>query len=153
MTPLVGDAGDLAAAGLGEATVDGVVTSPPYSIALDYVKNDERALCLLGASPQALAARMTGVRGRGARQKLAFYNGDMRAMFQQVARVLKPGARAAFVIGDATVDRTEYTTTRSMGQWAVAAGLVLERELPKIVFGLYNVMLDEKIVVFRKPSR
>ena len=146
-----GDARDLHAAGIGEATVDAVVTSPPYSIALDYVKNDDHALVALGVDPAELRTEMTGVRGRGAGDKLALYNADMQQMFGEVARVLKPGARAAFVIGDATVDRTEYTTTREMGDWAVAAGLEREREIPKIVFGLYNVMLDEKILVFRKP--
>ena len=40
----LGDARDLGAAGIEQATVDAVVTSPPYSIALDYVKNDEHAL-------------------------------------------------------------------------------------------------------------
>ena len=78
---------------------------------------------------------MTGVRGRGASNKLALYNADMQQMFREVARVLKPGAAAAFVIGDATVDRSEYTTTKDMGDWAVSAGLEREREIPKIVFG------------------
>ena len=32
------------------------------------------------------------------------------------------------------------------------AGLERERELVKTVFGLYNVTLDEKILVFRKPA-
>ncbi len=141
------------AAGIDDATVDApVVTSPPYSIALDYVKNDDHALTALGESPAALRSEMTGVRGRGPKEKLALYNKDMQRMFREVARVLKPGARAAFVIGDATVDRSEYTTTQQMGDWAVDAGLERERELPKIVFGLYNVMIDEKILVFRKPD-
>ncbi len=61
---------------------------------------------------------MTGVRGRGPKEELALYNEDMQGMFREVARVIKPGARAAFVIGDATVDRSEYTTTRQMGDWA-----------------------------------
>ncbi len=147
-----GDARDLRSAGIDETTVDAVVTSPPYSIALDYVKNDDHALEALGVSSAALRHEMTGVRGRGPKQKLALYNEDMRRMFHEVARVLKPGARAAFVIGDATVDRSEYTTTQEMGDWAVAAGLEREREIPKIVFGLYNVMQDEKILVFRKPA-
>ena len=148
----LGDARDLGAAGIEQATVDAVVTSPPYSIALDYVKNDEHALEAMGVRSAALRRVMTGVRGRGPKEKLALYNEDMRRMFREVARVLKPGARAAFVIGDATVDKSEYTTTQEMSDWAVAAGLEREREIPKIVFGLYNVMLDEKILVFRKPS-
>ena len=76
-------------------------------------------------------ARDDGGPGRGAREKLALYNADMRDMFHEVARVLRPGARAAFVIGDATVDRAEYTTTEHMAGWAVAAGLEPERELRK----------------------
>ncbi len=147
-----GDSRDLRSAGIDDATVDAVVTSPPYSIALDYVKNDEHALEALGVSPAALRCEMTGVRGHGPKEKLALYNEDMRRMFREVARVLKPGARAVFVIGDATVDRSEYTTTRQMANWAVDAGLNRERELRKIVFGLYNVMNDEKILVFRKPE-
>ncbi len=152
VSAVCGDARNLLAAEIGDATIDGVVTSPPYSIALDYVKNDDHALEALAVNPAVLRQEMTGVRGRGAKQKLALYNQDMRRMFCEVARVLKPGARAAFVIGDATVDRTEYTTTREMGDWAVAAGLEREREIPKIVFGLYNVMQDEKILIFRKPA-
>ena len=146
-----GDARDLRAAGLEDATVDAVVTSPPYSIALDYVKNDDHALEALGVNSSALRHQMTGVRGGSSREKLALYNADMREMFHEVARVLKPGAKAAFVIGDATVDRTEYTTTQDMAGWAVGAGLKRERELRKTVFGLYNVMKDEKILIFRKP--
>ena len=148
---VLGDSRVLGAAGVEDASVDAVVTSPPYSIALDYAKNDEHALDALGVSLDALRREMTGVRGRGASNKLALYNADMQKMFREVARVLKPGAAAAFVIGDATVDRSEYTTTKDMGDWAVSAGLEREREIPKIVFGLYNVIQDEKILLFRKP--
>lgn len=146
----VGDCRDLQAAGIRKNSVDAIVTSPPYSIALDYVKNDEHALAQLDVDIPHLRNVMTGVRGRGAAQKLQLYNDDMQVMFQQVARVLKPGGRAAFVIGDATVDGEEYTTTEVMASWAVTAGLRLERTIPKIVFGLYSVMKDEDILVFRK---
>jgi hypothetical protein len=94
--------------------------------------------------------QMTGVRGRNAKEKLALYNTDMQTTFREVYRVLKPGGRAAFVIGDATVDRLECTTTSTMTEWAMDAGLKLERDISKIVFGLYNVMVDEKILIFRK---
>lgn len=144
-----GDAGDLAAAGIHDSTVDAVVTSPPYSIALDYVKNDEHALRALGVDLPELRASMTGVRGARPNERLTLYNQDMQRMFREVARVLKPAARALFVIGNATVDRNEYTTTEQMSEWAIDAGMEPEHEIPKIVFGLYNVMRDEKILVFR----
>ena len=147
----VGDCRDLAAAGVRSATIDAVVTSPPYSIALDYVKNDDHALKAMGVDIEALRNGMTGVRGRGAKEKLALYNEDMRRMFAEVSRVLKRNGAAAFVIGDATVNGEEVTTTATMAEWAEKAGLRLERSIPKIVFGLYNVMQDERILVFRKP--
>ena len=145
----VGDCRDLSSF-VKSDSVDAIITSPPYSIALDYVKNDAHALGALGVNMEELRASMTGVRGCGARHKLQLYNADMQAMFREVARILKPEARAAFVIGDATVDGLEYTTTDEMIPWAVSAGLQLDRTIPKIVYGLYSMMTDEKILIFRK---
>jgi hypothetical protein len=146
----VGDCRDLAAAGIAANSISAIVTSPPYSIALDYVKNDEHALDAMGVNTAKLRQAMTGVRGKGSREKLELYNADMQQMFREVARVLAPGAPAAFVIGDATVDGREYTTTETMSSWAVNAGLKLERQIPKIVFGLYGMFQDEDIFIFRK---
>ena len=134
-------------------SVDAIVTSPPYSIALDYVKNDEHALDALGVNTDRLRDVMTGVRGKNPKQKLELYNTDMQQMFREVARILKPGASAAFVIGDATVDGREYTTTSQMADWAIDAGLSLERSIPKIVYGLYSMMTDDKILIFSKPLK
>ena len=147
-----GDSRNLGMVGIREASIDAVVTSPPYSIALDYVKNDEHALEALGVDLSELRGSMTGVRGSGRKMKLELYNEDLKQMFREVEIVLKPGAKAVFVIGDATVDGREYTTTRQMVEWAIETGLELERNLSKIVFGLYNVMQDEKILIFRKPA-
>ena len=152
VSAVLGDCRNLGMAGVGEATIDAVVTSPPYSIALDYVKNDIHALKALEVDLVQIRNLMTGVRGRGRKEKLAKYNKDLKRMFREVERVLKPGAKAVFVIGDATVGGREYTTTRQMGEWAVEAGLERESELAKTVFGLYNVMRDEKILIFRKPA-
>ena len=59
-------------------------------------------------------------------------------MFREISRVLMPGASAAFVIGNATLDRLEYTTTEKMSELAEEAELEREREILKIVFQLYN---------------
>ena len=66
----LGDARDLRTVSLGDSSVDAVVTSPPYSIALDYVKNDTHALEALSVDVASLRNTMTGVRGRGAKQKI-----------------------------------------------------------------------------------
>ena len=77
---LLADAGNLSTTRIEPGSVETVVTSPPYSIALDYVKNDEPALEALEADIPALRKSMTGVRGR-AHEKLELYNQDMRAMY------------------------------------------------------------------------
>jgi DNA modification methylase len=138
--------------GIRQNSVSCIVTSPPYSIALDYVKNDEHALTAMGTDATALRRSMTGVRGRGAKEKLALYNDDMQQVFRQVAWALKPGGAAAFVIGDATVDGREVTTIETMASWAESSGLERERSIFKIVFGLYSVMQDERILIFRKAK-
>ncbi|RLI86490.1 MAG: hypothetical protein DRP01_04160 [Archaeoglobales archaeon] len=48
---------------LNDESVDGIITSPPYSIALDYVKNDEHALKEMGYNIQKLRDMFIGVRG------------------------------------------------------------------------------------------
>jgi hypothetical protein len=79
------------------------------------VKNDEHALRALKVHRDSLRREMTGVRGIGPKEKLRLYNEDMRKMFEEVAKALRPGGRAAFVVGDATVDGTEFTTTEEDG--------------------------------------
>ena len=106
-------------------------------------------------------ARMTtlsDVARRGRDGHVSFQK-NLRAMLESVeahADALRrfqitPG-QVSVVLGDATVDRSEYTTTKQMSDWAVNAGMERERELSKMVFGLYNVMKDEKILIFRKPK-
>ncbi|MBI5248801.1 MAG: hypothetical protein HY912_04845 [Desulfomonile tiedjei] len=146
----LGDCRQLSSVGLGEASIDAVITSPPYSIALDYVKNDAHALRALGLKPEEIREEFIGVRGKP-KNRLSLYNGDMKSVFRELARVLKPGAPAAVVIGDAT-DGTEITTTEDMKSWGEPYGLKFERELPKIVFGLYSVITDEKILFFRRDK-
>jgi len=44
-------------------SIDGIITSPPYSIALDYVANDAHALKALGYSLPEIREEFIGVRG------------------------------------------------------------------------------------------
>jgi DNA modification methylase len=142
------DCRNMQCAGIKDSSVDAIVTSPPYSIALDYVKNDAHALEAMGCDLKEIREDFVGVRGKP-KSRLSLYNEDMRTVFHEMARVLKPGAAAAVVIGDAT-DGTEVTTTDEMKGWGTPYGLHFEKALPKIVYGLYNVMNDEKILFFRK---
>jgi tRNA G10 N-methylase Trm11 len=147
-----GDVRNLGKAKILPGSVDAIVTSPPYSIALDYVKNDKHALQALGEDLKAIRKDFIGLKGRGAKERISIYNEDMRVAFDQMALILKPGAHLMMVVGDATVGGEEKTSTDEMVTWAETSGLLLERKMPKIVFGLYNIMSDEKILFFRRKG-
>jgi hypothetical protein len=145
-----GDSRHLQAAGIAPGSLNAVITSPPYSIALDYVENDEHALTALGYDTSVLREGFIGVRGRGVGQKARLYEDDMKQVFRELGVALRPGGQAVFVVGNVTIKEEESLTTESMVDWAAAAGLRLERDMPKIVWGLYNLVKDERILFFRK---
>ena len=86
---------------LGDESVDGIITSPPYSIALDYIANDAHAFRALGHDPEEMKGEFIGVRGKG-NDRIQLYNQDMIKSFQEMYRVLKKGGLCAIVIGNDT---------------------------------------------------
>ncbi len=143
-------AGDARALDLADESVDGIVTSPPYSIALNYIKNDEHALTAMGYDLDELSEEFIGVRGTGKR-RFELYDEDMHVAAREMHRVLRPGAMAAVVIGNVTYQGEEIDTTGMFTEACEDAGLALERRVDKIIFGLYNVMQKEYILLFRRP--
>lgn len=131
-------------------SMDGIITSPPYSIALDYVKNDAHALEALGIDTQKIREEFIGVRGTGVR-RVELYNQDIAASIAEMFRVLKPRKFCAIVIGNATYLGNEVKTTEFVTEQAKKAGFEFVKNLDKIIFGLYNVMQKENILIFQKP--
>jgi len=142
-------AGDSRALPLEDESVDGIVTSPPYSIALDYVANDAHALRELGYNPSELREEFIGVRGRG-QTRIDLYNEDMEKSLEEMLRVLKPKKYAVIVIGNATYLGQEVKTVEFTINYAEEIGFKLVRNIDKIIFGLYNVMQKENVLIFKK---
>lgn len=65
--------GDARALPLESKSVDGILFSPPYSFAIDYLKNDSFHLDYLGSNIDSLKKNMIGLRGRGLREKYNLY--------------------------------------------------------------------------------
>lgn len=144
--------GDARALDLPGESIDGIITSPPYSIALNYVKNDLHALKALGYSLENVEGEFIGVRGRGAR-KFELYNQDMAKSIAEMYRVLKPGKTCVIVIGNVTQQGEEIDTTGMIISECQKVGFDLLKRMEKIIFGLYNIMQQEYILFFRKPER
>jgi DNA modification methylase len=142
----LGDARNLE---LSDESIDGIITSPPYSIALDYVKNDAHSLSALGYDIKKVKEDFIGVRGTG-KKKIEMYNKDMERSYAEMFRVLKPGKYCVIVIGNATIQGEEVRTVEMTVDHMTKLGFSLEKNMDKIIFGLYNVMQKENILIFKK---
>lgn len=143
--------GDARALPLENDSVDGIVTSPPYSLALNYVKNDEHALEAMGLDVKAIVEHFVGVRGRGMAEKFSLYEQDMREAIQEMVRVLRPGGKCAIIIGDKVYEGEPVKTSETVQEWLAAFGMVRDDVIPKTIFGLYNIMQAEDILIYKKP--
>ncbi|MFQ6056703.1 MAG: TRM11 family SAM-dependent methyltransferase, partial [Methanosarcinales archaeon] len=103
------EVGDSRNVNLPDNSVDGIITSPPYSIALDYVKNDEHSLKDLGYDVVKMRNNFIGVKGTG-KSRVELYNEDMKKSYSEMYRVLKPNKYAVIVIGNATYQGKEIKT-------------------------------------------
>ena len=141
--------GDSRALPLNNESIDGIITSPPYSIALDYVSNDAHALEELGYDLSQIREEFIGVRGKG-KTRIDLYNEDMKKSFDEMFRVLKPKKYAVIVIGNATYLGQEVKTVEFTINYAEKIGFKLVKNIDKIIYGLYNVMQKENILIFQK---
>jgi len=136
---------------LPENSIDGIITSPPYSIALDYVKNDAHSLEEMGYKLNEIRENFIGVRGKG-KERVELYNNDMEKSYSEMYRVLKPNKYAVIVIGNATHQGKEIKTVEFTIDYMTNIGFKLEKNILKTIFGLYNVMKKENILIFRKTK-
>ena len=143
--------GDARALPLRDSSIDGIITSPPYAIALDYIKNDAHALQALGLDTSEIRERFIGLRGRMS-DRVRLYDEDMKRSLEEMMRVLKPNRYALIVIGNAVFGGTSLRSVERITEHASDIGLRLTKSIDKTIFGLYNVMQKEKVLIFKKDE-
>ena len=136
---------------LPDNSVDGIITSPPYSIALDYVQNDIHSLRDLGYDVLKMRNDFIGVRGNG-RSRVELYNEDMKKSYSEMYKIVKPNRYAVIIIGNATYQGIEVKTVEFTIKYMKSLGFKLTKNINKIIFGLYNVMKKENILIFKKEK-
>lgn len=141
--------GDARSIKLNDESVDGIITSPPYSIALNYVANDAHSLEALGYNTNKIKEEFIGVRGTTA-NKFKLYDADMEKSYREMYRVLKKGKYCVVVIGNVTFQGREIDTTRRAVSFCEQIGFRTVDKIEKIIYGLYNVMQKEYILIFQK---
>jgi DNA modification methylase/DNA-binding transcriptional ArsR family regulator len=142
----LGDARNLL---LDDESVQGIITSPPYSIALDYIANDAHAFKAMGYDLEKMRDEFIGVKGKG-ESRIKMYNEDMIKSFEEMHRVLEKGRYCAIVIGDATYQGHKIETIEFTIKQCEKLGFTLVHNINKIIYGLYNVMQTDNTLVFRK---
>ncbi len=135
---------------LGNKKVDAIVTSPPYSFAIDYVDNDRPQLEYLGYDTSKLRDEMIGLKGKTKKEKLANYFNDMNMVLSEMSRVLNIGKYAVIIIGSNDIQTGGIRLETKVEEMALENEFVLDQKIVKPIKGIQNTMRDEYILFFRK---
>ncbi|RLF57926.1 MAG: hypothetical protein DRN25_05820 [Thermoplasmata archaeon] len=134
---------------LSNNSVKGIVTSPPYSIALDYVKNDLHLLTYLGIDTKKLRNEMVGLKGRKA-EKLKLYERDIRKSIEEMYRVLKKGGWASIVLGDVVVNDKRTDFCEKIIRWAPEIGFTDAYAMKRPILGGFARLRYEYVIFLQK---
>jgi len=129
-------------------SVDAIITSPPYSFAIDYLKNDQPQLEYLGYNLESLREEMIGLQGRGVENKLEIYFDKMNVALKEMQRVSKKNAPIIIIIGTNDIQTNGVILETKVIELAEKQNLKFELELIKPIKGLQNTMKNESILFF-----
>lgn len=140
---------------MGDGSVDIVITSPPYLNAIDYIRGHKFSLVWMGHSIgmlRGLRSTNVGTESVGGKpigdtateniigmmcsvnelanrhtQMLCQYVQDMRAVLSETKRVLRPGGKAVFVIGNSNVRDVFVQNSKCIEGLAKEMGMVVSK--------------------------
>ncbi|MBD3351141.1 MAG: hypothetical protein GF364_06620, partial [Candidatus Lokiarchaeota archaeon] len=137
---------------LKEDSIDGIITSPPYSFAIDYVKNDQYQLEFLGYNADVLKDNMIGLSGKNKAERINNYFNDMSNVCSEIHRVLKKGKYFVMIIGSNTNQTGGIRLERKIIDSCEDLGLRLIKSILKPIKGIRNTMKDEFVLFFQKQN-
>jgi len=143
----IGDARNLP---LEDNSIDAIITSPPYSFAIDYAENDKPQLEYLGCNVSELKNEMIGLKGKTRKEKLANYFDDMNKVLSEMYRVLKKDKYAVIIIGSNDIQTGGIRLETKIEVMAINLGFILDQKIVKPIKGIQNTMKDEYILFLRK---
>lgn len=135
---------------LPNKSVDCVITSPPYSFAIDYVENDKDQLEFLGYNTKELKANLIGLKGKNKIERLKNYFADMDKVCAEISRVLKTDKYFVMIIGSNTNQTGGVRLEQTIIDSAKKYNLPLVKSILKPIKGMRNTMKDEYILIFKK---
>ena len=151
--------GDARALPLENASMDGILFSPPYSFAIDYLDNDAFHLGYLGVDIERLQESMVGLRGRSLPEKFSLYQEDMKRVISECARVLKQSKFCTIIVGTNSnqigkILKQSPDEVEGLNEMLVRVGqernLFLVRTMNRSIVGMSNTMRREQILLFQR---
>jgi Putative RNA methylase family UPF0020 len=141
--------GDARKTNLPADTIDGIVCSPPYAIALDYVARNEIQLDELGYELSDMYDVTIGLRGKN-KQRIDNYYTDLEAATCEMYRVLRPNRYCTLVIGDTRFQNQLLPTIKLAIEFAEKAGFKLIENMRKVSAGRFGLFRTESMLLFQK---
>lgn len=135
---------------LEDNSIDGVITSPPYSFAIDYVQNDNAQLSFLGYDTDSLRHAMIGLAGKNKVERLENYFKAMDCVCAEVSRLLKNSKYFVLIIGSNTNQTGGIRLENKIIESCRKHRLELVKSILKPIKGMRNTMKDEYVLFFRK---
>ena len=112
---------------VAEASIDAIITSPPYAGTYDYLAHHEMRLRWLGLDARDLATGELGARrdyaALDARDAEARYKAELGALLEACARVSKPGGRLVLLMADSATRSTALYADDVVAEVAAAHGV------------------------------
>ncbi len=152
--------GDARSLDVASESVDGILFSPPYSFAIDYLENDSFHLGFFGVDSNVLKEQMIGLRGgRLLADKYQCYRDDLDSSLAECARVLKKGCLCSVIIGTndnqlskaLKIPKDEVQGLHKLTiELGGDHGMKLVRLLDRSIHGMSNTMRKEYIVMLQK---
>ena len=133
---------------IDDNSIDAIITSPPYSFAIDYLKNDQPQLEYLGHNLEVLRQEMIGLQGRGVENKLEIYFDKMNQALGEMKRVSKKNAPVVIIIGTNDIQTNGVRLETKVIELGEKQGLKFELNFKKPIRGLQNTMKEESILFF-----
>lgn len=159
---MTGDVRDLRGSGVRDASVDLIVTSPPYGNATDYHLYHRFRLLWLGFDPTALGRIEIGSHLKHQREESGFesYYADLSQAVQTMARVLRPSRYAALVLGDSIYEGVRHDPAERIQGDASQLGFdachVIDRPVHNVKRSFAHAgrrATVERIVIMRRRSQ
>ena len=129
-------------------SIDGIITSPPYSFAIDYVENDKDQLEYLGYDTIELKQNLIGLKGKTKAEKLDNYFSDMDKFIKEASRILKQNKFLVVIIGSNTNQTGGIRLEQNVINSAKNNKMKLVKSILKPIKGMRNTMKEEYILIF-----